>query len=956
MKKPKAKEQNEDYTALASAADTQSEIANGAKANSRTSHYALAQFHMNAVQAHGAALECAPENKVSAHESKIDAHEEKIQENLRAAEKAAKTVKSKNGKMTGKPSLSTLQQLVTQAIKDDDRWDTDSHGYPEGSPNDWEPYCIDILTPDDDGAMTAVIRTDDGRTCKHGFSFDGETVTMDEGDSTPTTGYYVYTRKPKSEPIKKLKGLVHCRVASTEFTDDPPSEFMWMPGGVSTIVCTVDGKPIRMTVECDEDTAQRVNASLDKWRETYPKQKPFACVEHREEEAALWPEKFVWKDDPEPGVFCSVESWSDLGDRNVRGKIHRSFSPSFGTDADFGKTEEDDEGIQFFPKGIRGSEDNPAKVTGVAFSVGSLTNMPAFKNILPVRAKQAEPQPGTQQHAETKVKMKVKLIKARGNHAAGTVVELADAEAVSAIASGEAITESEANAIAAREARDAELTTMKAERKTQQQETIKAAIVRAKERGAIPPKDEAVQTKSLERLDKGADAELVVELIDGMQGKDHSALARRITQPYREDGGVTRITTQGVSLEDASKAYVQAREPQDKLIRAGNFKEAFALAAQAAVAHSDIMSYMRGGGDFALRDTIKAADFTDPDSQVGTLSTGLLLMRNLGFLKNKLAWLPYLTTDLRNEPARFKQPILTRYITPANVLTYVPGVGYTSDAATIAANAGETETTGTLTKSVPSATDVTVTMDQHKAVELEFHVQKLASTVRNLFAEQLSGQLYSLAETINQFVLTKIFAAAWTGIVSSYTKGLGAFNLKSLVDIKAKMTISKIPDVGRFLLLHTFYHDVILQDANLLNAKAILSLINKDVTAFESGDIPAIFGLKPLESQLSSANTGVLTSWTDDTNLGNTNQVGFAGNMSSMLFVARVPTDYTALAAGMGVPATAQVEIVTEPDSGLSMMIVRYVNHEKASISVRAALMYGAAQGDPRVGIIIKPS
>lgn len=956
MKKPKVKE--DDYAALASEAETQSEIANGAKANSRTSHYALAQFHMNAVQAHGKALESAPEDKVSSHESKIDAHEEKIQEHLRAAEKAAKTIKSKNGKMTGKPSLSTLQQLVTQAIRDDERWDTDSHGYPEGSPNDWEPYCIDILTPDDDGAMTAVIRTDDGRTCKHGFSFDGASVTMDEGDSTPTTGYYVYTRKPKpASAPQKPKGLVHCRSASTEFEDEPPSEFMWMPGGVSTIVCTVDGKPIRMTVKCDEETAQRVNASLDKWRETYPKQKPFACVEHREEEAALWPEKFVWKDDPEPGVFCSVESWSALGDRNVRGKIHRSFSPSFATDADFGKTEEDDEGIKFFPKGTRGSEDNPAKVTGVAFSVGSLTNMPAFKNILPVRAKQAEPQPGNQQHAETKVKMKVKLIKARGNHAAGTVVELADAEAVSAIASGEAITESEANAIAAREARDAELATMKAERKTQHQETIKAAIVRAKERGAIPPKDDAVQAKSLERLDKGADVELVVELINGMQGKDQTALARRLTQPYREDGvAFDRITSQGVSLQDASRAYVTAREPQNNLIRSGNFKEAFVLAAQAAVAHSDIMSFMRGGGDFALRDTIKAADFTDPDSQIGVLSTGLLLMRNLGFLKNKLAWLPYLTTDLRNEPARFKQPILTRYITPANVLTYVPGVGYTSDAGTIAANTGETETTGTLTKSAPSATDVTVTMDQHKAVELEFHVQKLASTVRNLFAEQLSGQLYSLAETINQFVLAKIFAAAWTGVVTSYTKSLANWDLKSLVDIKAKMTIAKIPDVGRFLLLHTFYHDKILQDAQLVNAKAILSLINKDMTAFESGAIPNIYGLNPLESQLSAANTGVLTSWTDDTNLGATNQVGFAGNMSSMLFVARVPTDYTALAAGMGVPATAQVEIVTEPDSGLSMMIVRYVNHEKASISVRAALMYGAAQGDPRVGIVLKPA
>ena len=972
MKKPKAKEQNEDYTALASSADTQSEIANGAKANSRTSHYALAQFHMNAVQAHSQALACAPEDKVSAHESKIDAHEAKIQENLRAAEKAAKTVKAKNGKMTGKPSLSTLQQLVTQAIKDDERWDTDSHGYPEDSPNDWEPYCIDILTPDDDGSMTAVIRTDDGRTCKHGFSFDGESVTMDEGDSTPTTGYYVYTRKPKPENVIRCRDIgIPILTAKKTWKCGEPVDFQWMPGGIHTITASYgrgdNTKPIVLTVRCDEKTAERIQKRFAAIKADNPRRPPFGCVEHRAQERAFEPIEFKWSTDPEPGVYCTAEP-SDLGARNVNGRIHTSFSPSFDTDAEYDKLEDlDGDGVWTFPDGVRGSESNPADVTTVDIqSVGSLTNWNAFKEILPIAARQAEPQPGTQQqHAETKVKMKVKLIKARGNQAAGTVVELADAEAVSAIASGEAITESEANAIAAREAREAELTTMKAERKTQQQETIKAAIVRAKERGAIPPKDETVQTKSLERLDKGADVELVVELINGMQSKDQTVLARRLTQPYREDGsGPVKVEVVNASLQELGASYIQAREPITDCVRKGQMKEAMELSRESSVRLKQMLAR---GEDFMLRDVIRAADYTDPNSQVGTLATGLVLMRNLGFLKNRLNWLPYFTTDLRNEPATFGQPIFTRYLAPPAVATFVPGIGFTTDATTISnASAGTvqtgvtTQTSGTRTLSVPSAVDRTVTLDQFKGVPIGFPVTTLAATVRNLFAEQRGAQLYSLAEAINNFVLGKIFAATWSGVVTSY--GITNLDLKGFLSLKNRMELSKIPDIGRYALMHSYFYDGLQADGNLLTSKAILALINRDQSSFEDADMPPIFGVKPLGSQLAlgtsgSSTLGTATVSSDGTavTFGTNNAAGFAGNMSSMLFVARIPQDFTKTANELGIPASYAVEIVTEPDSGLSVMIFKNVNVSAWAIEVTVCLMYGAAQGDPRIGIILHP-
>lgn len=200
--------------------------------------------------------------------------------------------------------------------------------------------------------------------------------------------------------------VVHCRdegleivtAAGARWELDQPTSFQWMPGGVTTLTPTYDGHPIKLTVQCDASTAECVQASFDNWRKKYPNLRPFGCVEHREEEAAIFPDNFEWKNEPEPGVFCTALP-TELGARNVNGRIHRSWSPSFRTDAEYHKCRCADcqqpaqacdcGGPQAFPDGARGSASNPARITGVAFSVGSLTNKPAFKNILPVRAKQA---------------------------------------------------------------------------------------------------------------------------------------------------------------------------------------------------------------------------------------------------------------------------------------------------------------------------------------------------------------------------------------------------------------------------------------------------------------------------------------------------------------------------------------------------------------------------------------
>jgi hypothetical protein len=521
---------------------------------------------------------------------------------------------------------------------------------------------------------------------------------------------------------------------------------------------------------------------------------------------------------------------------------------------------------------------------------------------------------------------------------------------------------------------------------------IVQAVNKAVEREAIVPKGdsgnsaEKVTARAVEQIEKGADPEFVLAFIDGLPGKKTVTASQRTTQFQNELNGApfSRLEVTGVDIKDATNGYVKAVEAQNDLCRTNRWEDARTQAREAAII---LKQHHMKASDLLLTDavkgatrfdpnTIRAATTTDPNSQVGSLAGDLIIMRNLGFLKNKLAWMPYLTTDLSGEPAKFGQTVLTRYITPPDVLTWVPGVGFTQQAQQISdSGTGTTQSAGVTLrvggggayeldasnafgiaqKSAPSVTDKSVTLDMFKATEVEFPVSLISGTLRNLFAEQYSAQLYSLAETINKFVMAKIFAATWTGTKSSYTKSLANWNLSGMIGVKNAMTISKIPDVGRFALLHSFYHDKLLEDSNLLSAKAILALIDKDASAFNTGELPVLFGVKPLESQLSSATgAGALTTWTDDTTLGTTEIVGFAGNMSSALFVSRPPQDWTTTLSQLGIPATAAIRLVTEPDSGLTIMVFSYVDNGKMSVSQRVCVMYGAAQGDPRVGILLK--
>jgi len=79
--------------------------------------------------------------------------------------------------------------------------------------------------------------------------------------------------------------------------------------------------------------------------------------------------------------------------------------------------------------------------------------------------------------------------------------------------------------------------------------------------------------------------------------------------------------------------------------------------------------------------------------------------------------------------------------------------------------------------------------------------------------------------------------------------------------------------------------------------------------------------------------------------------VGFAGSKSALVIVTRTPNDYTTVLPGA---SFGNVQMVTDPDIGMTVMQVQYVNHTLGTATSRIALMYGTGAGQTAAGQLVK--
>jgi len=145
-----------------------------------------------------------------------------------------------------------------------------------------------------------------------------------------------------------------------------PEHLQWMPPGTSTIQATSNGRPARLTVHVNAETARVVQAAFEEMNRECERgvgDKPYFDLNHNDEEASAWPVAFTWGgDDPVTGGVRAKVTWSEAGKRALLGRNYRRFSPTFHLDG-------------------------AGRVTGLPVNCGGLVNRAAFSKIQPVLAK-----------------------------------------------------------------------------------------------------------------------------------------------------------------------------------------------------------------------------------------------------------------------------------------------------------------------------------------------------------------------------------------------------------------------------------------------------------------------------------------------------------------------------------------------------------------------------------------
>ena len=638
-------------------------------------------------------------------------------------------------------------------------------------------------------------------------------------------------------------------------------EMMFMPAGAHTITPSQGGKAVKVNVLVTAAGAQELEtqrAALEA-----KGKRPYFDFNHEDGPASFWPAAFYWKDGPAPGIYCRGE-WSESGRTAVEGKEYRQFSPVFHVD------------------NVRA---NPAKIAAREHALpnmGGLVNAPAFSNILPFWAKNAD-----------------------GAHSI-TTNQIADMtpQELAALQAKNTELQTELDGLKAQAAKDQNNAALAAALSAKESEVKLSASVLENE--TLKAKNAALEAKAQARRESDADAAVKAAVARGALATKDDALHAK---------------WKSLILADASAADLLAAQPsapalggrvtagsvtvsQESLVASLNAFDAEKDAVKrAAIYAKDISPRLAKGEDMPL----VAAN------SPGTLSGTLVSQRTLELLKFTFPVLSAVTADFSDAAALYGQAIKTRTIAIPTVQTYSTSTGWTATDAT--------------------DSDVTVTINNHVGVPIVFNANTLGSTVRRLFDEHAPAAAYALAKKMvdDLYALVVIGTFTNTGIV----KSAATFGRPTVIDMGVALNNLGVPmgPQNRTLLLNSTYFGALAKDS------AIISLAtfggNNRTGIITDGSLPDVHGFKVVDAP-NLPGTGNLT--------------GFAFSKSALVIATRVPSDYTQALPGA---SFGNVQVVTDPDLGLSVQQVQYVNHDLGTATQRIALMYGVAAGQVTAGQIL---
>jgi hypothetical protein len=348
---------------------------------------------------------------------------------------------------------------------------------------------------------------------------------------------------------------------------------------------------------------------------------------------------------------------------------------------------------------------------------------------------------------------------------------------------------------------------------------------------------------------------------------------------------------------------------------------------------------------------LQAADYTDPNGQLGTLTGTLVLQRTLPVFAYQYPEFSAMLSDFSDAPGMYKQTEMTRIVIQAAVQLY---------------NASLTggRPIGWQTATEGQTTDVPFTLTDYISVPVAIGQNILGATTRKLFDEQAVLAIKAIAGYLATMV-TNLFTGGPGGTFNYYSTVSGTvvpnayptyqvtsqeFSTKDLDKIGAAFTSAKVPPDERFILLNPTFYALLRNDLRLwfMYAASSRDTGNGASNFLTEAKLPKLSGFGIYEagympSSVTNATLGVTTS----------NIVGVALHKAGVIVKSRLPQDFASSVTAM-VPGS--ITTVSDPDTKTALMLVQYINLTQNFAEWRPEVMLGVAGGDIRGGLVIAGS
>ena len=282
---------------------------------------------------------------------------------------------------------------------------------------------------------------------------------------------------------------------------------------------------------------------------------------------------------------------------------------------------------------------------------------------------------------------------------------------------------------------------------------------------------------------------------------------------------------------------------------------------------------------------------------IGTTKGDLIAQQALTTLLARIPLLTQITTSFGASTANFNQRVVTHTVTAGSASSFNVATGY------VPANRTQT--------------DVPVTIDKHYYHAFAVNDQEASESTINLIERFAPTAAHALGKQIADDLFALVTAANYA---NSTTSAAGAFDRPKVVDISKAMNDRNVMLDGRFMILAPGHYANLFKDT---------SIVSTDFGA--SGDAQS--------GMISSPVHGFAVSEYSALPGNGENLVGIAGVRESLCLVTRIPELPQERSGG-------RLSVVTEPNTGLSVLVRQFYNWRIGQEEYAFTLMYGVAKAN----------